>query len=214
MTFDDGTPNACLMASDKSLKVTAYEIPCRVSNVAISNGKAVFNGAGVIACPFGLGRYVPGLAATSTYSTPFLLEASLSGLGASTSLTVGNPLLTHPSARYFTPRGATPYAAGYPAYFTTITSAAQQSTLMGALLPATKVTVRSVHQCAQQACALTHRTKLGANAALKTTFNTAGPVLFANAETTVYIGYSPADGTHLTGTVDVIHWDPQAGKGN
>ena len=85
---------------------------------------------------------------------------------------------------------------------------------MGALLPATKVLVKSVHQCAQQACALTHRTKLGANAVTQTAIGTAGPVIFSNTETTVYIGYSPADGTHLTGTVDVIHWDPQAGKGN
>lgn len=213
--FGDGSTDGCLMVTGQTVDVVNYyPIACKVIGaVPVSGGAGHFDGRSYLACDVDWQKYTPGIKPLMIYTKGFQMKAAVFNIAESQSLTVGNPLIHHPSVSYYVPRSPEISSTARHRFTSMIGAAASVTTL-----PATPIgspySVRSLNNCSYVLltynCALQH----SYNGAQVQQWSTNNPVKFDTTQKTFYVGYSPVVGAGmLKGSIDYVIVDPQAGKG-
>lgn len=213
--FGDGSTDGCLMVTGQTANmVTYYPIACKVAGaVPVSNGSGQFDGSSYLACDVDWQKYTPGIKPLMIYTKGFQMKAAVSKIGASQSLTVGNPLIYHPSVSYYAPRTEEISRSARHRFTSLIGTSASVTTLPETLI-GSAYSLRSLNNCSYVLltynCALQHNY----NGAQVQQWSTNNPVKFDTTQQRFYVGYSPVAGAGmLKGEIDYVIVDPQAGKG-
>lgn len=192
---------ACIIAIDPVGYPTFNPVPCEVAgNVTFDQGWARFSGDGMVVCPFDLNAYMKQLP-PQTKTDTFLMLATTSDLKES-ALAKGNPIWSHPSAGLYAPVQPSHKLEMTTRYNGVLYNTPTPNSMI--IAPGGTLQLRS-----QQYFGELIHSVWG-----KPIGHVSAPSLvFDNKPAKVTIGYDDVIGSFLTGNIDQIIVDPQAGKG-